>query len=110
MHTILAPADESCPVGTIVKPLENVVVQSIISMSDGTQRVTKRTEGIRYKVTYQMNAGVKELDLMLAAGLDLIISDTGIYKIVYTYTDEFGYTTQYVRTITATAASAAVGV
>ncbi|KAI4447584.1 hypothetical protein C823_002103 [Eubacterium plexicaudatum ASF492] len=56
-----------------------------------------------------MNAGVKELDLMLAAGLDLIISDTGIYKIVYTYTDEFGYTTQYIRTITATAASAAVG-
>uniref|UniRef100_N2B8J9 L,D-TPase catalytic domain-containing protein n=1 Tax=Eubacterium plexicaudatum ASF492 TaxID=1235802 RepID=N2B8J9_9FIRM len=109
MHTILAPADESCPVGTIIKPLENVVVQSIISMSDGTQRVTKKTEGIRYQVTYQMNAGVKELDLMLAAGLDLIISDTGIYKIVYTYTDEFGYTTQYIRTITATAASAAVG-
>lgn len=108
-HTIAGPPDEIRPAGSVVKPLENVIVQTIITMSDGTQRQLNTTEGIQYKITYQMNANVAELDLMLAAGLDLVIADTGIYKITYTYTDEYGYTTQYVRTITATAASAAVG-
>lgn len=110
MHTIIAPADDIRTAGTLVKPLENVSVQTVTVMSDGTQQVSKTAEGIQYKVTYQMNASVVETDLMLPEGMDLVIADTGIYKITYTYTDALGNTTQYVRTITAAAAPAAAGV
>ena len=106
MHTILVPPDDTRTAGSIVHPLENVSVQTITNMSDGTQQVSHTTAGIHYKVTYQMHAGVVETDLMLKEGLDLMIADTGIYRITYTYTDVQGNAVQYVRTITVAAASA----
>lgn len=100
-YTLLVPTDENKTAGSIVNLQQNVVLQTTTTMSDGTQRVTSTTEGIHYTVTYQLNANTLETDLMLAEGVDLVIADSGIYKISYRYTDAQGKTTQQVRTITA---------
>ena len=102
VHTILAPADDSRPAGSVVNLLQNVILQTVTTMSDGTQRVATATEGIHYTVTYQLNTSVAETDLMLPEGVDLVIADTGIYKVTYHYTDAQGNTVQKVRMITVT--------
>ncbi|MDE7312751.1 MAG: L,D-transpeptidase family protein [Eubacterium sp.] len=101
VYTLLVPTDENKTAGSIVNLQQNVVLQTTTTMSDGTQRVTTTTEGIHYTVTYQLNANTLETDLMLAEGVDLVIADSGVYKITYRYTDAQGKTTQQVRTITA---------
>ncbi len=85
------------------------MLQTTTTMSDGTQRVTTTTEGIHYTVTYQLNASTLETDLMLAEGVDLVIADSGMYRITYRYTDAQGKTTEQVRTITTVPAQAAPG-
>lgn len=107
VHTILAPADDARAAGSVVNIQQNVSVQTTTTMSDGTQQVTVTTEGIHYTVTYQMNANTVETDLMLPEGTDLVMADTGIYKITYSYTDAQGHTVQHVRTILAGAQQAA---
>ena len=106
IYTLLVPTDESKTAGSVVDLKQNVVLQTTTTMSDGTQRVTTTTEGIHYTVTYQLNASTLETDLMLAEGVDLVIADSGMYRITYRYTDAQGKTTEQVRTITAVPAQA----
>ncbi len=110
VHTILVPADDSRQAGSVVNLLQNVILQTVTTMTDGSQRVATATEGIHYTVTYQMNASVSETDLMLPEGVDLVLADTGIYKITYHYTDAQGNTVQKVRMITVAPQQAQAGI
>lgn len=106
-YALLVPTDESRTAGSVVDLRQNVILQTTTTMSDGTQRVTSTTEGIHYTVTYQFNANTLETDLMLAEGVELVIADSGTYRITYRYTDAQGKTTEQVRTITALPVQAA---
>lgn len=106
VHNILVPADDSRPAGSVVNLQQNVILQTVTTMSDGSQRVATATEGIHYTVTYQLHATAVETDLMLPEGVELVMADTGIYKITYHYTDAQGNTVQKVRMITVAPAQA----
>ena len=106
VHNILVPADDSRPAGSVVNLQQNVILQTVTTMSDGSQRVATATEGIHYTVTYQLHASAVETDLMLPEGVELVMADTGIYKITYHYTDAQGNTVQKVRMITVAPAQA----